>query len=486
MKRAGARSAAIAVGLALLAGGCSLVPAYHRPVPPIPAVWDTANAVDSPNAVPVRGEWWQSFKSPELTSLVDGSLQGSFNLQAAAARIDEARGTAEIAGAPLYPAIALGGLVDRSHGFGNSLGSSRTQNLFAQASYEIDFWGKNRAVARSADTLTTATAFDEETLAVTLAASVTDTYFQILSLQERVRLAQQIADSARHILSLVEAQAAGGIASDLQIQQQRNAVATFDAAVPALRQQLDQSVHLLAVLVGGAPEGFRVGGRSLSDLTLPEVKADLPASVLRQRPDIQAAEARLVSANFDVGAARAAFYPSIVLTGQGGMASGSLSHFFPATGLYDIAASLVQPIFEGGRLQGQLRFDRAHVVELAATYRQTVVAAFQDVEDALTTVERLKELEAADLVAVDSARRASDLASAQFRLGTADFLTVLTVERTLYQAEDALLQVHLQRLEAAVGVFRSLGGGFDPPETGSEQSARNGATVVGAKPILRN
>jgi NodT family efflux transporter outer membrane factor (OMF) lipoprotein len=429
------------------------------------------------NAVPVRGGWWRSFGSPELTGLMDRSLTGNLNIQAAVARIDEARGTAAIVGAPLYPAVDLNGLVDRSSGRSSGLKSTRTQNLFVQASYELDFWGKNRAAANSANALTTATAFDSETVALTLAATVADTYFQILSLQERVRLAQAIADSARHILSLIELQAAGGIASDLQIQQQLNAVATFDAAVPALRQQLDQTVHLLAVLVGGAPEGFSVGGQSLDGISIPEVLSDLPATVLRQRPDIQAAESRLVSANFDVGVARAAFYPSIVLTGQGGVASRSLSQFFPATALSDIAASLFQPIFEGGRLEGQLNFDRARAVELAATYRQTVIAALQDVEDALTAVTRLKELEAADVVAVDSARRASNLADAQYRLGTADFLTVLTTERTLYQAEDTLLQVRLLRLQAAVGLFRALGGGFDPAAARSVQAARADATV---------
>jgi NodT family efflux transporter outer membrane factor (OMF) lipoprotein len=456
------------VGVGLLTSSCSLVPADNPPNSPPPSAWDAPNASGSQNVVSVHGKWWQSFGSEELTALVDRSLTGSFNLQAAAARIDEARGTAEIAGALQYPAIGLGGAAVRSTG----QGSTRTQSLFAQASYEIDFWGKNRAFANSAKTLTIATAFDKDTLAVTLVSSVADTYFQILSLQERVHLAQQIAASGRRILSLIEVQAAGGIASDLQIQQQRNAVATFDAAVPALRQQLEQSVHLLAVLVGSGPEGFGIGTQNLERISLPEVEAELPASVLRQRPDIRAAEARLTSSNFDIGAARAAFYPSIVLTGQGGITSSSLSHFFPPAAVADIAASLVQPIFEGGRLQGQLKFDRAHAVELAATYRQTVDSALQDVEDALTTVAQLKELEAADLVAVESARRAFDLANAQFRLGTADFLTVLTIERTLYQAEDSLLQVHLQRLEAAVGLFRALGGGFDPPpEAAPMQSA---------------
>ena len=288
-----------------------------------------------------------------------------------------------------------------------------------------------------------------------------------------MRLAQEIADFARRILSLIKSQAAGGVASELQIEQQRNQVATFDAAIPPLRQQLDENIHLLAVLVGSPPESFGIGGRSLGGIAIPEVRAGLPATVLRQRPDIQAAEARLVSANFDVGVARAAFYPSITLTGQGGVASGSLSHFFPAAALTDIGVGLVQRIFEGGRLQGRLTLDHSHVIELAAAYRQTIVAAFQDVEDALTAIARLKELEAARQVAAGSARRAANLANAQYRLGETDFLTVLTTEQTRYQAEDALLQVRLQRHQAVVGLFRALGGGFDPSQGATPvQSAR--------------
>jgi NodT family efflux transporter outer membrane factor (OMF) lipoprotein len=453
------------LGLALLIGGCSLVPGYHRPDLAMPAAWSTATAGAS-KAVPAHGEWWQSFGSPELTALIKQSLAQSYNIAAAAARIDEARAAAEVAGAPLYPSLVVGGTIDRSHSFNVGAARSQTgrsQSLFAQASYEIDFWGKNRAIADSAAALTQATAFDGETIAVTLTASVADAYFQVVSLAERLRLAQDIAASARRILALIEQQAAGGIASNLQIQQQLNQVATFDAAIPALQQQWEQTLHLLAVLTGGIPEGFSVQGQSLNGISLPEVQADMPAALLSQRPDIRAAEARLVSTNFDVGAARAAFYPSLVLTAQGGVALGTLSHLSPATALTDIAASLVQPVFSGGRLEGQLRFDRAHLVELATAYRQTVVVAFQDVEDALTAAARLKELEASDQVAVDAARRASELANAQFRLGTIDFLTVLTSERTLYQAEDTLLQVRLQRLQAAVGLFRALGGGFDPP-----------------------
>ena len=194
---------------------------------------------------------------------------------------------------------------------------------------------------------------------------------------------------------------------------------------------------------------------------VPQVQADLPSVVLRQRPDIRATEARLVADNFNVGAARAAFYPSLNLTAAGGIASPSLSHFFPeAKGLSDLGGTLLQPLFSGGQLEGQLRLNRAQVVELTATYRQTVITALQDVEDSLSAVEQVKQLEQATKVAADAARRAARLTAVQFQLGTADFLTVLTIERTLYQSEDALLQVRLQRLQAAVGLFRALGGGF--------------------------
>lgn len=418
------------------------------------------------NTIAVRSGWWRSFGSAELSALVKRSLTANYNLQAAIARIDEARGTAQVAGAPLYPALSLNGTLDRSNGQGTDLKTSRTQNAFGLATYETDFWGKNHAAAASAKALAAASIFDSDTVAMTLTASVADTYLQILSLQERLRLAKTIAHDAERVLSLIEVRRSVGTATEIDVEQQRNAVATFNSAVPILQQQLEQNLHALAILVGGIPEGFNVAAHSLDDLTIPQAQANLPSVVLRQRPDIRAAEARLIAANFSVGAARAAFYPSLNLTAAGGIASPSLSHFFPeAKGLSDLGGTLLQPLFSGGQLEGQLQLNRAQVVELTAAYRQTVIAALQDVEDSLTAVAQLEDLERADAVAAASARRAAQLTAVQFQLGTADFLTVLTVERTLYQAEDALLQVRLQRLQAAVGLFRALGGGFNAEPT---------------------
>jgi NodT family efflux transporter outer membrane factor (OMF) lipoprotein len=388
---------------------------------------------------------------------MDQSLSGSFTLQAAAARVVQAEGTAEVVGAPLWPSINLVGTQDQSRGAQNS----ETHQIVGLATYELDFWGKNRAAAASGAALADASAFDADTVAMTLSASVADAYFQVLSLRERIRLAQQIAGDARHVLGLIQVRRSAGTATELQVEQQRTAVATFDAAIPALQQQADIAIHALAVLTGMAPEGFAVAGEGLGSLTNPNVAAGLPSALLARRPDIRAAEARLISANFDIGVARAAFFPTISLTGAAGVGARTLSHAFPPVAATDLGAGLLQPLFEGGQLEGQLRVSRARQVELVATYRQTVIAAFQDVEDALSTLAQVRNQEAIEMTAEAAARKAADLAELQYRLGSADYLTVLSTEQALYQTRDALLQLRLQRYQAVVGLFRALGGGFN-------------------------
>jgi NodT family efflux transporter outer membrane factor (OMF) lipoprotein len=444
---------AIPLSLPLLLAACSFVPEYQRPALAMPAVWTGPSTGDAM----VDSTWWRTFRSAELDALVTRSIGGNYDLKSAYARVEQARAKAQIAGSPLHPSVDLSATANVGTGPSNT----SVQGLFVGARYELDFWGKNRAGASSAVALANASELDAQTVAVTLEASVANTYFEILSLQARLRLAQQIVDAAQHVLSLIEAQAASGIASDLEVQQQRNVLATFEAVVPALEEQRERQVHLLAVLIGDTPESFHVDGEDVMSLSIPQVGAGLPATVLQRRPDIRAAEARLISANFDIGKSRAAFLPSFTLTAQGGVVNTSLAKFFPPVALFDLVGGLVQPLFEGGSLSGQLRYDRAHAVELAAGYRQNVITALRDVEDALVAVQRLGELDKADAVAVESARRASELARARFEAGTADFLTVLTTERTWYQAEDAVLQVRLQRLQAAVAVFRALGGGFE-------------------------
>ncbi|MEW9581582.1 efflux transporter outer membrane subunit [Paraburkholderia sp. DGU8] len=465
--RAAVCAAVGTLAVALLAG-CSLVPAYQRPSAPLAQAFDAAAGASLAGTVPVRSGWWREYRDPALDALVERSLRNNFTLASAIASVEEARGNAEKAGAPQYPSLTLGSTFDRSHqGRGST---TKSQSLFAEASYEVDFWGFNAANARAADLLARASGFDRDTVALTLTASVADTYFQVQSLRRRLAIARTISDDASRILQLLLAQQAAGVATELQVQQQRNALATFQAAVPALQQQLDIAVHALAVLVGTAPEQFAVSEAPLADIVIPQPRANLPASLLETRPDIRSKEAQLQSANQSVGAARAAFLPNIVLTADGGLASNSLSHFLSSP-FASIAASLAAPIFDGGALRGQLHASKAAEAKGVADYQQAVVSALQDVEDSLSAAQQQELAEAADQNAAAAARKAATLAQAQYTLGTVDFLTVLDAQRTLYQSEDTLVQARLARLQASVSLFRAFGGGFGITADGDSSPA---------------
>lgn len=447
------RTPFVAVTLAACLGACSQVTEYQRPSLTVPAAYSDGDRRD----VAVSRTWWRAFGSRELDALEEQGLGGNFSARAAIARIAEARGTAAIAASTLIPTVGLGGTLQRQTG----ISDKTIQEGILQAGYEFDFWGKNRAAADAASYLVDASAYDAETVALTLTATIANAYFQILSLKERIAQAQHIADDARRILALIQLQQSAGTASELQVEQQRNATATFQANVPVLRQLLDQNLHLLAVLVGVPPGELRIEARDLKGTRLPIPRGGVPSSLLVRRPDIRAAEARLVSANFDVGAARAAFLPSITFAGAVGVTAKGLGSGFPPLALTDVAGGLVQPLIDGGRLQGQLDLSSARRSEFAETYRQTALVAFQDVEDALSAQGRLGALATADIEARNAARRAQAIAATQYRLGGTDYLTVLNTQRALFQAEDATLQVRLLQMQAAVSLFRALGGGFE-------------------------
>lgn len=435
-----------------------MVPSYQAPELPLATRWNA----DQPVAAAAGGQWWRAFGSPELDALIQRGLNQNYNLQAALSRIDEARATAQVAGAAQLPLVSLNGLQQRQ----NNYGTTAKKSLFAEASYEVDFWGKNRALAQSSDALANATVFDAQTLRMTLSADIANSYLQVLSLDERLKLARSIAADAERVLDLVQVQASQGAVSNLEVAQQRNALQTFQAAVPTLQQQRDQALYQLAVLVGAPPQGFSLQGGALQQVKSPQPSAGLPIGLLRQRPDIQAAEARLQSSNFDVGAARAAFLPNLSLDLIGGIDT------LAGANIWSVVGTLSQPLFSGGQLTGQLHYDQAHFRELSASYRQAIIVGLQDVETQLSATRELDKNYAISEAAVASAREAARLAQVRYRLGSTDFQTLLIVERTQYQAEDTLLQVRLLHLQAAVGLFRALGGDFDAQAIASSSTVR--------------
>ena len=473
----------IPAGAGLLAG-CMAAPPYERPATPLPTGWHEAPAqTDGTALVPAIADdgvayppaaWWQVFGDPELARLIATAQGNNHELKAAASRIAQAEARARAAGADLYPGLAGSSAGNRDGSGGSGLDPSYRAGL--QAEYEVDFWGKHRAAAESAEVAIEATRFDREAVALSLTAEVASTHFQQLALSDRLASARQQLEIARRVLDLVRAQAEWGAVSELRVAQQRNTVATLEATLPTLERQQAETRNALAVLLGLAPQELELmPGGSLGALAVPPVEPGLPSALLHRRPDIRRAEADLVAANADVHAARAALFPSIRLTAGAGFASAALSSLFGVGGsFYNLVSGLTAPIFDAGRLRAGHELAKARQDELVHAYRSAVIAGFREVEDALAAAKYLSATESAQREALAQARRAYDLAEVQYRAGAVDFMTVLDAQRTLFQAEDTLLQTRLARLNASVALFKALGGGWSepPPSAGASGPAR--------------
>jgi len=455
--------------LALGSSGCLLTKDLPDPALDIPQGYKAArsgNALDAPPKL----DWWRGFRSRELTTLMEQAQTVNLDIAAATARFIQADAQARIAGAALLPALQGNGSETYSRTSGSSasglsIGGREVVNYTASlsASYELDFWGKNRDAAQAAEETAVANRFDRDVVALTTLTSVANAYFQVLTAQDRLRTAERNIASASSILEAIRQRFKAGTATDLDVAQQESVLANQRALVPPLRQTLAQNVNALATLVSRPPESIRVTGGSLDRIAAPRVTPGLPSELLTQRPDIRRQEAQLASATANVGNARAQFFPSIQLTGQGGYQSSSLvSLFQPHAAFFSMVGSLTQPIFEGGRLLGNFEFTKARQVELLQTYRKTVVQSFADVDNALTSIRETTIRLRLQREVVASSRRAFQLAEQQLRAGTADIVTVLNTQTTLFQAEDLLWQAQLARLLAIVSLYQALGGGWEP------------------------
>jgi NodT family efflux transporter outer membrane factor (OMF) lipoprotein len=423
----------------------------------IPAAYRAARG-KSHAALP-KLDWWRSYRSPELTALMEEAQVANLDIAAAVARIVQADAQARIAGAPLLPLIEGNASATRSRVPGGR--DLATLRVALNASYEIDFWGKNRAILRSAEELAVASRYDRDVVALSTLAAVASQYFAVLGSQDRLRVGRENLAAAVRVLEIIKQRREVGTASELDVAQQESVVATQRAVLPTLEQLVLQTKNTLAVLIGRAPEHANIRGGSLLRLPVPQVTPGLPSELLTQRPDIREAEAQLASADANVYAARAAFLPSIQLTGQGGFISNALRTLFrPESGFYSVAAGLTQPIFDGFRLKGLLNQAQGRQEELLQIYRRSVISAFADVENALVAVQQNAERERRQREAVEASRRAFDLSETRLREGTIDLVTLLNTQTTLFQAQDTLAIVRLARFQATVSLFQALGGGW--------------------------
>ena len=453
---------------ALLAG-CSVGPSYKRPDVALPAQWHEsagAGTGDTSASVWPAAEWWHGFGSAKLDELIAEAERNNDDLAGAIARVQEADAQARIAGAALLPSLDLGAAGTRERAQTTGLGvGARVFNVFnseLSASYELDFWGKNRAARDAARAAATASRYDQQTVALTVVSSVATTYFQALELRDRIQVAQQNLENGQKILNGFRLELSAGTATGLDVAQQETTVAILNAAIPPLLQQFRQTVHALAVLIGETPESVDIDMGTLTNLSSPTIVEGLPSQLLSRRPDVASAEQQLIAANADITVARAALFPTIQLTASGGYQSEALASFVnPGNRIYAVSAGLTQPIFHGGALRGQVAFSKARYTELLTTYHKTVLTAFSNVEDALVAAQQTAEQQRRQQEAVATARRAYEFAQKQMSAGTVNILTVLNTENALFTAQDQLVQVNYLRLQALVDLFTALGGGWN-------------------------
>jgi outer membrane protein, multidrug efflux system len=458
------------VGLCLIPGlsACLLGPDKIELGVDIPEKYTASTG--RPDAALPTLDWWRSFRSRELTRLMEDAQTANQDIAAAVARVLQADASARVANAALLPVVNLNDTATRTKPAVSSSSTTVTgasvrsiYNLNFNASYEIDFWGKNRAALASAEETAVASRFDRDVVTLTALASVGNAYLQVLGAQDRLRIARDNLAAANRIFGIIKEREAVGTTSQLEVKQQESVVATQRAAIPPLDIILKQNIAALAVLAGRPPESYSVSGGSLNSLTVPRVTPGLPSEILNQRPDIRRAEAQLASRNYSVQSARAAFFPTISLTGTNGWQSSALASLFtPGAWYYSMAAGLVQPVFDGGRLFGQLDLAEAQRDEALATYRAAVLGAFRDIEQALIALQQqtLRERLQADVVR--TAREAFQISETRLREGTTDIVTVLATQQTLFQGQDTLAQIRLARLLAAISLYQALGGGWPP------------------------
>ena len=417
--------------------------------------------------------WPELFGASELPTLIRQAADNNPDIAAALARLQQAEAITQQAEALLLPSVngSVTGARTRSPAtlkrstppYNETIGNTFSMGL--SASYALDVWGRYRSAYAAQTAGLEANIYDKQAVELVTAVAVTTSYLNALAAHDRLAITQENIATASRILKAVRSRLDVGTASALDVAEQESVLAALKATTPALEQQITQNRIQLAVLLGTVPEGFTIKTRSLKSLSVPQVKAGLPAQLLVRRPDIARAEAGLRAASFNVQSARAALLPNINLTATGGFESLALKNLLQPHALFASGlAGITDPVFDGGNLRAQLEGQTARQAELIATYRKTVLTALADVENALVAVQQSRKQEVLQQEAVNASRRAYEISEERLRAGTIDLVTLLAVQQNLFQAQENLLQSRLARLQAALSLIQALGGGFVLPD----------------------
>jgi len=461
---------------------------YQKPEVNIPPNWQAPSPwrEAAPKDSLAKGAWWILFGDSELNEYEQRALANNQTLKAAVARLAEARSFARIAAANYYPQLSVNPLAERQRLSGNRplLGGSSvtapvTQNLFQipfDLNYEVDLFGRVRRSVEAANASYQGSAADLENVRLTITAEVAADFFQLRELDAEMGVVRKALDYEQKGLQVVENRHAGGAASGLDVAQQQTILNASEAQLSLLQQQRDQFQHALAALQGLPASTFVAPVRAL-DAEPPAVPMLLPSELLERRPDVAEAERNVAAANARIGVARAGLFPSIGIGGSAGWESRGLSSLvnFSST-FWSLGISALQPILNGGRNRAAVDVARSQYEELAANYRESALLAFQQVEDALSTLNALSTASSSQQLAVDAASRALTLANARYSGGLVTYLDVITAQEQLLTNERLATQLRGQRLVSSVLLVKALGGGWDSASL----------AAVGVKPSFKH
>lgn len=468
--------------LLLIAGmaltGCSLAPDFLLPDTPSPEAFKEASAasaaegswkVGEPSAQLDRGQWWKVFGDERLDKLQEQAIRENLSIQAMAARVKQARATATIASASFFPSLGLNaGAVRQKLGAqtmglpGGAATSPQNQiDLGIGLSYELDFFGRvlNSSRAAKQDAL----AMEEmlHSMVLTMQADVAEMYFSLCQLSDEKSLLTDAVHLREESLGILQKRLNAGIITELDTSQAVVELESARAQLHAVSQQYKETEHALAVLLGQAPADFFLDGVTLTN-DIPDVPVGLPSQLLERRPDITAAQHDLAAANARIGIARAAFFPSVSLTGTGGFQSSSLRDIFDWSGrTWSVGPLASLPLFRGGVLKANSERSKAAYDEAVADYRQIVLNAFKDVEDSLSRLKSLSDQAASQQVAETAAVRAEELAQKRYDSGVVGYLEAITARKNALDVQRYGIQIQGARLKSTVRMIRAIGGGWN-------------------------
>jgi outer membrane protein, multidrug efflux system len=445
--------------------GCSVGPTYQRPAVVTPASFrGAASGAPSSAASLADQRWWQLFDDEALRALIQTALAQNYDVRIAAARVLEAEAQLGVARSAQLPTLS-GQLTAQGRHVINGGDDDRSGMSYSpqvSASWELDFWGKLRRASESARADMLATEWGRRASITTLVSQVASSYFLLRSLDQQRGIAERALSARRESLRLTIRREQSGQGSLLDVRQAEELVHIADGDVIDLALRIEQQENAIRTLLGQDP-GPIARGRALADQKLPpELPAGLPSSLLERRPDIQVAEQQLISANAQIGVAKAEYFPQLSLTGSGGIVSNALLTLFTSpTVLLSAIGNLAQPIFDGGRVRAGVQAADARSQQAALLYQRTVVQALREVSDALVACQRNRELVASRDALRQSSAQARALAELRYQNGTSSYLEVLDSESRLLGADFSVVQAQLSVLSSYVELYRAIGGGWE-------------------------